>query len=76
MDHANSSGFPTSYEEFCYLITKRCGTALTRTYCAERVAALQDDNNPTTKEFANMYGEKHRNQIIDWYEQAGDTASD
>ena len=70
MDYSNSSRFPTSYEEFYYLITQRCGTALTRAYCAERVAALKDNANPTTREFVQMYGGEHCRQIIAWYEQA------
>ena len=65
-----SSGFPISYAEFCYLITQRCGTALTRAYCQERIAALQDRSLPTTREFLKAYGEPHCQQVIAWYEQA------
>lgn len=75
MDFANSSGFPVSYEEFCFLITRRCGMALTRTYCAERVVALKDDADAATREFAQRYGDEHRRQVIAWYEQAGREAA-
>ena len=65
-----SSGFPTSYAEFCYLITQRCGTALTRAYCQERIAALKDSSIPATSDFVKAYGEPHCRQVIAWYEQA------
>jgi hypothetical protein len=65
-----SSGFPTSYAEFCYLITQRCGTALTRAYCQERIAALNDSSIPATSDFVKTYGEPHCRQVIAWYEQA------
>lgn len=66
----NTSGFPTSFTEFCYLITQRCGTALTGEYCRERIAALKDDSIPSTREFAKAYGAEHHRQVITWYEQA------
>ena len=64
------SGFPTSYTEFCHLITHRCGTKLTRDYCQERISALRDGSLPTTREFARTYGEAHHRQVIAWYEMA------
>jgi hypothetical protein len=66
----NTSGFPTSYAEFCYLITQRCGTALTREYCQARITALKDDTIPSTREFTKAYGLQHQRQVIGWYEQA------
>lgn len=30
--HNSAEGFPNTYAEFCFLITQRCGTKLTRTY--------------------------------------------
>mgnify|MGYP001627964919 CR=1 FL=1 len=65
-----SSGFPTSYSEFCFLITQRCGTALTPDYCQDRIAALQDQSIPSTVEFLKAYGEPHCRQVIGWYERA------
>jgi hypothetical protein len=65
-----SSGFPTSFAEFCYLITQRCGTVLTREYCQERIAALKDSSIPATREYVKAYGATHCRQIIAWYEQA------
>jgi len=66
----NTNGFPTSYAEFCYLITQRCGTVLSRIYCQERVTALRDDKNASTRDFAKAYGPQHHQQVIAWYEQA------
>jgi hypothetical protein len=65
-----SSGFPTSFAEFCYLITQRCDTALTRAYCKERIAALNESSIPATSDFVKTYGEPHCHQVIAWYEQA------
>jgi hypothetical protein len=65
-----SNGFPTSYAEFCHLITQRCGTALTRAYCNERITALRDTHETTTRDFLRFYGPQHHQQIIAWYEQA------
>jgi hypothetical protein len=66
----NTTGFPTSYAEFCHLITQRCGTALTRAYCQARIAALQDEGLATTREFLEAYGREHCQRVIAWYEQA------
>lgn len=74
MDYSNSSGFPATFEEFCYLIEHRCGTSLSSDYCAQRVKALSDDSNHTTLEFTRIYGEGHRRQVISWYEKAGKNA--
>jgi hypothetical protein len=69
-----STGFPTSYEEFCHLITERCGTALTRAYCQERITALRDPSIPATRDFIQAYGEAHCRQVISWYEKASRAA--
>jgi hypothetical protein len=70
----NTNGFPTSFSEFCHLITQRCGTALTRAYCQERIAALKDSSIATTREFTKAYDEPHCRQVIAWYEQAAHEA--
>lgn len=66
----NTNGFPTTFAEFCYLITQRCGTALTRAYCQERIIALRDDQDSSTRDFLKCYGKPHHQQVIAWYEQA------
>jgi hypothetical protein len=66
----NSTGFPNTYAEFCFLITQRCGTKLTRTYCRERIDALGNLSISSTKEFVQAYGPQHQQQIIAWYEKA------
>ena len=59
-----------SYNEWHSAITGRCNLKLTREFTNSRIAALQDTNDPHTREFATKYGEAYLQQVIQWYQQS------
>ncbi|MCH8473786.1 MAG: hypothetical protein LAT55_00990 [Opitutales bacterium] len=64
-----------TYGEWHKAITLRCRLKLTKAYTKERLQALQNDAEPTTKEFLQTYGEDYRKQVIHWFERAHREAS-
>jgi len=59
-----------NYQEWREDITTKGGFTLDRAYCEERIAALQNDEEPSTRSFLDAYGDKNRQQIIAWFQQA------
>jgi hypothetical protein len=66
-----SSFYFQSYSEWYNAITTRCNIKLTNDYIETRVKALKDSHNPQTREFTEKYGTDYVNQVIDWFERAG-----
>lgn len=67
----NTEDYFASYEEWRDAITNRCGIKLTPEYCAERVRALQDSANSSTKDFVKLFGPSYRDKVISWFKRAG-----
>lgn len=63
------------FDEWRKAITVRCGLTLSSEYCAERIAALKNEDEPTTRNFIDTYGEPYRETVIRWFEQARQQAS-
>ena len=61
---------PTNYSVWRHCIEVKCGIPLTASFIQQRLEALSDLNNATTKEFTRLYGEDYRVQVIQWYQQA------
>ena len=59
-----------NYQEWHYAITKVGGFELTKEYCEQRIAELEDENNPHTKAFIAAYGVAYLTQVIDWFKLA------
>ncbi|MEM6791682.1 MAG: hypothetical protein AAF928_18900 [Myxococcota bacterium] len=59
-----------TYAEWREALTVRCGIALTPEYARERVAALRNPDEPTTRDFAAKYGDAYLRQVIEWFEKA------
>lgn len=59
-----------SYEDWRRCITVLCGIPLTSSYIQQRLAALRDPADSTTKRFVAIWGEHHRLRVIHWFEQA------
>jgi hypothetical protein len=57
------------------LITQRCGTVLSREYCEQRMAALNDSSISSTRDFVKAYGVAHQKQVLAWYGQAAAEAT-
>jgi|GEM_PF-726319 len=67
---SNTAIIPMNYAEWRVCIEKRCGLALTRTFCEARLAALRDANDAHTRDFARLYGESQLASTISWFERA------
>lgn len=65
----------TSFHEWRAAITGPCGLTLTKDYCEGRIRALCDPAEPTTKAFADTYGEAYRQLVISWFGQAAQNAN-
>lgn len=62
-----------SYESYAHwrsVMTDEAGLSLTADYCRERIEALTDEKDASTKAFVDAYGNEHRNQVVTWFEQA------
>mgnify|MGYP001162163443 CR=1 len=63
--------FFLSYEEWRDAMDGRCNIALPPDYCEERVNALRDTKNPSTKMFIELFGLSYRDKVVSWFERAG-----
>jgi hypothetical protein len=61
---------PASYSDWHHCITVDCNILLTAGYIDARITALQDDKDFRTRQFVKLYGQQHRHQVIEWFEQA------
>lgn len=61
---------PTRYESWRHCITVECGIPLTHTFINERIAVFTDPNNLESARFRKLYGDKHWQNIIQWYRLA------
>jgi hypothetical protein len=59
-----------SYEEWHEAITVRCGLRLTADYCRERIDALRDTRDESTRAFITLYGAAYRDRVVSWFERA------
>lgn len=66
----NKDFYFQTYSEWREALTRRCGIALTTSYAEERLAALQNTNDPTTAEFVRCYGDAYRKQVMAWFQRA------
>ncbi len=61
---------PTNYLEWRHCIEIQCRQPLTAAYCEQRIAALQNQTDPHTREFIRLYGEAHWRNTLSWFAQA------
>ena len=64
----------SNYDDWRRTITGVCRLELTRAYCRERLLALADDDEPTTRDFVKAYGNDYRNRVLSWFRQAEEEA--
>ncbi|MBY4673021.1 hypothetical protein K6W12_20515 [Burkholderia multivorans] len=62
-----SSPIPQSFDAWQYCIEHECGIPLTPAFIQERLAILGDTAHAETQRFARLYGEAHRQRIVDWF---------
>jgi hypothetical protein len=61
---------PQNYEEWHHCITVECGLALTPEFIDERIASMEDAKDFKTKQFVELYGPQHHQQVLAWFHQA------
>ena len=66
----NSVVIPENYDQWRHCIEVLGKIELTTAYIDERLEVLQDNQNPESKKFTNLYGEEHLRQTIEWFRQA------
>ncbi|MGJ1430225.1 hypothetical protein ACR79M_01135 [Sphingobacterium spiritivorum] len=57
---------PQDYESWKDCIENKCGIALTRDFVRKRLAIYTDVSHEETQRFVVLYGEQHRQRIIEW----------
>jgi len=60
---------PQTFNEWSNCIINDCKIALNKEFATHRLAVYQDKNNPETKRFISLYGDKHLHNIITWFKQ-------
>jgi len=58
------------YREWHDAITGRCGLELTSDYCRERIAALRESRDESSRAFVKLYGTAYRDRVASWFERA------
>lgn len=61
---------PTNYAEWRHCITVECGIALTQAYIAQRLRALDNASDYSTQRLIAVYGRRHHQAVIAWFQQA------
>ena len=61
---------PQNFTEWRHCIEVKCGINLTASFIYQRIEALTDLSTTATKEFAALYGDTYRQQVVAWYQQA------
>lgn len=58
------------YAQWRGMMTDAAGITLDSGYCQERIAALSDEKDPSTRAFLSTYGSAYRDQVVSWFERA------
>ena len=65
----NGSVIPQTYDEWRHCITVECGLELSADYVAQRIYALQDEDDHYTQQFIKLYGHQYLQQVLGWFLQ-------
>ncbi len=71
----NDEIIPSSYAAWQHCITVKCGIALTPSYIAQRLNALQNERDPHTRQLRKLYGEDHYQNLLRWFARAQQEAA-
>jgi len=61
---------PKTYEQWRHCIEVICKQAFSSDYVRERLDEMGKPQHFKTRQFAELYGDAHRQQVISWFEQA------
>lgn len=59
-----------TYEDWKHCIVEQCRIPLTKAFVAQRLAALADRGDWTTRRFLEVWGERHLSQVVVWFKRA------
>lgn len=65
---------PSTFEEWRYCITAKCGIPLTAAYIEERLHALRDPRDAASARFRKLDGLHQLDRTVRWFEQAREEA--
>jgi len=60
---------PQTYEQWVQCIVNDCKIPLNKAFAEKRLSVYQNTENAETKKFVELYGERHRQNIINWLQQ-------
>lgn len=60
---------PQTFEQWKQCIVNDCHIDLTTEFVQQRLTIYQDETNPETHRFVELYGEQHLQNIIHWLKQ-------
>jgi hypothetical protein len=60
---------PQTFEQWKHCIEHDCKVKLTKEFAQKRLSIYQDNGKIEREKFKTLYGEKHLQNIIQWYNQ-------
>lgn len=60
---------PQTFEQWKQCIIHDCKIDLTKEFAQQRLVIYQDRKHPETDKFIRLYGERHLNNFITWFQQ-------
>lgn len=60
---------PQTFEQWKQCIVNDCRIDLTTEFAERRLTVYQNETNPETRRFVELYGEQHLQNIIRWLKQ-------
>jgi len=61
---------PQDYTQWRHCITAECHIELIPEFIAKRLTILRDTGKEETRRFRKLYGDRHWQSIVSWYERA------
>lgn len=58
-----------SFEDWKDCIVNQCRIKLTKDFAQKRLKVYENESHPETRQFVELYGKDHLNNIIYWYKK-------
>lgn len=58
---------PETFNQWFNCIVHQCSIDLTKDFARQRLTVYRDPDNPETRQFIRLYGDRHLQNIINWY---------
>lgn len=60
---------PQTFNDWTNCIVNDCKINLTKEFAEQRLLVYHDNKNAETQKFISLYGEKHLQNIINWFNE-------